>query len=233
MATGAIDFPQDGHEDGLRRRYSGWHRIAADVDASGPFRRLLRDQWEDLPKAVRVRFARHIGAGACIAYVGEVVECRMSRAGWLLAQLARLVGGPLPLGRDTGTAATVSVTGDLDGRGQYWTRQYGRRHGFPQVIHSAKQFAGPTGLEEYLGFGMGIALRLRVADGVLLFESDHYFLRLAGLRMRIPLWAVGALAIGHLDLGEGRFAFSLDLVHPLLGELVHQVAVFADCEGGA
>jgi hypothetical protein len=231
MATGAIDFPQDGHEDGLRRRYSGWHRIAADVDASGPFRRLLGDAWGALPRAVRARFARHIGPGACIAYVGEVVECRMSRLGWLLAQFARLVGGPLPLGRDTGVAATVSVTGDLDGRGQYWTRQYGRRHGFPQVIHSAKQFAGPTGLEEYLGYGMGIALRLRVAEGVLLFESDHYFLRLGPVRLRIASGVLGQLTVGHLDLGEGRFAFSLDLVHPWLGEMVHQVAVFADGEG--
>lgn len=220
-------------EGGLRRRYSAWHRPAAEIDASSPFRRLAGEGWTALPEAVRRRFARHIAAGACVSYVGEVTECRMSRAGWLLAQAARLIGAPLPLGRDTGVAATVSVTGDLDGRGQYWTRQYGHHHGFPQVIHSAKQFAGPTGLEEYLGFGLGIALRLRVAEGALLFESDHYFLRLPGMRLRIPLWAVGALTIGHLDLGEGRFAFSLDLVHPLLGELVHQVAVFADCEGAA
>jgi hypothetical protein len=228
MATRAIQA-----DEGLRERYAVWHRAAAEIDASGPFRRLAGEDWSALPAAVRARFARHIGAGACVAYVGEVAECRLSLAGWLLAQVARLIGAPLPLGRDTGVAATVSVTGDIDGRGQYWTRQYGRHRGFPQVIHSAKQFAGPTGLEEYLGFGMGIALRLRVADAALLFESDHYFVRLPGLRLRIPLWAVGALTIGHLDLGEGRFAFSLDLVHPLLGELVHQVAIFADMEAGA
>ena len=219
------------HEAGLRERYARWHRPAADADASGPFRRLLGDAWLELPAAVRTRFARHIAAGACISYVGEDVECRMSPAGRVLAPAPRLIGAPLPLSTDTGVAACVSVTGDLGGGAQYWTRQYARRHGFPQVIHSAKRFAGPTGIEEYLGLGLGIALRLRVADGALLFESDHYFLGVPGLRLRIPCALAGHLTVGHVEIGDCRFAFTLDLVHPLLGELIHQLAVFADTEG--
>lgn len=220
----------------LRRRCGEWHRPIADAAGSdAPFRRLLGEaRWAALPAAIQRRFARHVAAGACVSYVGEVVECRMSCAGWLLAQLGRLVGAPLPLRRDTGVAASVSVTGDMAGRAQYWTRQYAARHGFPQVIHSAKRFAGPTGLEEYLGLGIGIALTLDTADGTLLFVSDHYFLQLGGLRLRIPRWlAPGQLVIGHVELGDGRFVFTLDLVHPWFGELIHQLAVFADCEPAA
>lgn len=196
----------------------------------GGFERLLgTSAWLALPGAVRERFLRRIETGDCVSYVGRVVECRMSFAGRVLAQLGRIVGAPLPLGTDTGVAASVSVTSD-DGRiNQYWTRQYGRRRGFPQVIHSAKRFAGPTGLEEYLGYGIGIALRLRVVDGALLFEGDHYFLTLFGLRLRLPRWAEpGRLVVGHRDLGDGRFVFSLDLVHLWLGEMIHQEAVFSD-----
>ncbi len=219
----------------VRKRYAGWRRAAAEPSPQGdaPFRRLLgEERWQALPAGTRRRFARHVGANACVSYVGEVVECRMSTAGWLLAQAGRLAGAPLPLCRDTGVAASVSVTGDSSGRAQYWMRQYGRRDRFPQVVHSAKRFAGPTGLEEYLGLGIGIALALDTADDALLFESDHYFVKLGGLRLRCPAWlAPGRLVIGHVDLGGGRFAFTLDLIHPWLGELIHQRAVFADCDG--
>jgi len=218
---------------GLRGRFQRWHRARPSPEPGvHPFRRLLgTERWSGLPLAVRQRFERGVHAGACVAYVGEVVECRIRPVGWLLANLARLVGAPLPLHRDIGVPACVSVTEDLAGGGQFWTRQYGRRRGFPQVIYSAKRFSGPTGLEEYLGLGFGIALRLAAADGVLYFLSDHYFLKLGRLRLEFPKWLEpGALTIGHVDCGGGRFAFTLDLVHPWLGELIHQVAIFADPE---
>ena len=223
--------------ESVARDYAGW-RPARSVDCLGgprPFRRLLGiEAWERLPSATRLRFERRIEAGVCVAYVGEVVECRMSRSGWLLAQLARLIGGPLPLSRGEGMPACVTVTEDRAGGGQFWTRQYGRPNDFPQVIHSVKRFAGPTGIEEYLGFGFGIALRLAESDGALLFRSDHFFVQLFGFRLRLPRWlSPGELTIGHIDCGDGRFAFTLDLLHRRAGELVHQIALFADAhEGG-
>lgn len=221
---------------GVRGRYQGWRRSLPDAaqEDAHPFRRLLgAERWNALPAAVRARFQRRVAAGACITYVGEVTECRRSRLGWALAQLARVIGAPLPLHRDTGVPACVTVTEDLAGGGQFWTRQYGRHAGFPQVIFSAKRFTGPTGIEEYLGLGFGIALRLAAEDGVLWFLSDHYFLKLGRLRLRLPhVLEPGRLAIGHVDCGYGRFAFTLDLAHPLAGELMHQVAIFADPQTG-
>jgi hypothetical protein len=221
----AVEYPAEG-----LIHYAGWQRASAPacVDSDSPFARLLGNHWLHLPPAIRRRFLRKVAVAACVTYAGEVAECRMSLAGWLLAQAARLIGAPLPLGTDTGVSASVSITADAEGSAQYWTRQYARRYGFPQVIHSAKRFSGPTGLEEYLGLGIGIALRLEEAGGALFFVSDHYFWKLGGLRLRIPETLPGHLVVGHTDLGGGHFAFTLDLVHPWLGELVHQLAVFAD-----
>ena len=213
-------------------RYAEWQRSIAAPQPVGtsPFAALLpAGQWAKLPATVRRRFERKALAGAAITYAGEVVECRMAPAGWLLAQAARLIGAPLPLGRDTAVPATVCITEDRAGNGQYWSRNYGRAADFPQVIQSAKRFAGPTGLEEYLGHGIGIALRLTTENGALLFVGDHYFLRLFGVRLRWPRWlAPGRLVIRHQDIGGGRFVFALDLIHSWLGELIHQVALFAD-----
>ena len=198
------------------------------------FRQLLGEAgWAALPPPVRARFGRKALATQTINYVGEVVECRMSRLGRILANLCRLVGAPLPLSTDTGVASAVCVTEDAAGKGQFWTRQYSRRAGFPQIIHSSKRFAGPTGLEEYLGMGFGIALTLRVDAEALYFESDHYFWRAGPVRLRLPRWlAPGHLSIGHVDCDHGWFAFTLALDHPWFGALVHQCCLFTEYRPG-
>jgi Domain of unknown function (DUF4166) len=194
------------------------------------FRALLGPEgWTALPPAVRARFAKRVEGAASVTYTGEVVECVMSRTGWCLAQALRLIGAPLPLSRATFVPAVVVVTEDAAGGGQFWLRQYGREGRFPQVIRSAKRFAGPTGLEEHIGGGIGVALRLAVEDGSLLFHSDHYFLALGRARLRLPRWlSPGALTVGHTDCGDGWFAFTLSLEHRWLGVLLHQTAMFRD-----
>ena len=125
--------------------------------------------------------------------------------------------------------ASVCMSEDEACGGQFWIRVYGRRRGFPQVVHSSKRFCGPTGLEEYVGRGFGIALRAVAEGEALHFVSDHYFLAAGRLRVRLPRWlAPGALEVSHVDCNHGRFAFVLLLRHPLFGELVRQTAMFAD-----
>jgi transposase InsO family protein len=56
--------------------------------------------WVSLPPSIRRRFSRRLADGETVVYVGEILEARLSRAGWLLAQLLRLIGAPLPTARD-------------------------------------------------------------------------------------------------------------------------------------
>ena len=185
--------------------------------------------WSRLPPAVRARFGKRLEPDAAVTYVGTIVDSHRTLPGRLLADFCRLIGGPLPLDADVGVPAVVTVTEDGASGGQFWTRLYGRLRGFPQVIHSSKRFAGPTGLEEYLGRGFGIALTVSADEEALHFHSDHYFLALAGVRLRLPRWfSPGALTISHVDRGEGWFAFVLSLRHPLLGEIIGQTGVFRE-----
>jgi len=194
------------------------------------FRALLSDQdWGRLPLAVWRRFSKRLADGGTIIYVGEVDDVEVSRAGWWLAQAVRAIGGPLPLAYELGAPMMVAVTEDAGCGGQIWTRICARRTGFPQVIHSCKRFQGPTGLEENVGFGISMALTVSVADEAICFCSAGYAFQLGRLRLQLPRRLTpGEIAVTHRDLGEGRFRFTLDVVHPRFGRLIRQSAVFRE-----
>jgi hypothetical protein len=194
------------------------------------FRALVGEAgWGRLPAAVQRRFSKRLTAGEAVLYPGAVLETRLSRAGRVLAFLARAIGGPLPLDDGMSGPATVIVAEDALLGGQSWTRIYARAGRFPQVIHSAKRFSGPTGLEEYVGFGVGMALAVAEEEGALVFRSANFFLNVGRVRVAFPRWlAPGAMEIVHRDEGGGAFTFSLALRHPVFGLLLSQVARFRD-----
>jgi len=204
--------------------------VADDTLGDLRFRKLLpREEWDLLPLAVRRRFTKRLSGGKTAVYVGEVIETRMTLVGRTWAFLARLIGGPLPTSSDAHVPSVVTVTEDFATGAQMWTRLYARRSGFPQVIRSAKQFSGATGLEECVGGGVGMALKVSVEDKALTFRSAGYFLKWATLRLAIPRWLTpGAMTIAHREIGAGRFTFTLDVVHPLFGTIIHQVAAFKE-----
>ncbi len=193
------------------------------------FRALIADaDWRSLSPAIRRRFTKRLGPRDSAVYVGEVTLCRMSHAGWLLAQAAKLVGGPLPTSRVCG-ASVVTVTEDAGSGGQTWTRLYVRPGGFPQIIHSTKSFAGPSGLEEHVGGGLGMSLAVCVENGALVFRNRGYFLDLFRARWVLPSWlSPGALTVTHEEIGPRSFRFTLDIRHALFGPLLRQEAEFHD-----
>ena len=220
-----------------------WGREADKQERTGPstpatlgdlrYRALMGQKaWEALAPDVRRRFSHRLAAGESLVYSGQIVETHLSRLGRLLVTAARLIGGPFPLrAYGAGEPTVVTVTEDKASQGQFWTRLYGWGRGFPQIVHSSKRFAGPTGLEEYVGCGIGVALTLHEEAGALVFRSAGYFLSILGRRLRLPAWlSPGDLRVCHRDLGDGRFVFGLTLDHPRFGCLLSQTALFRDQE---
>ena len=208
------------------------------AERSGDFRfreLLLAAEWAALPQAVRHRFSKRLSGAATAVYTGHVTMCTMSRAGWLLAQALRVIGAPLPLARQIGLPAVVTVTEDHASDGQNWTRVYARDSGFPQVIHSTKRFSGSTGLEEYIGHGIRMALTLGVENGTLVFTSAGYFIDCGGFCFRLPHWlAPGKTVVTHSETTGSEFLFTLELSHPLFGTLIRQEALYSEvraCSG--
>jgi hypothetical protein len=205
-------------------------RTVPQTETDTRYRALLGEAaWASLPEAVRRRFSKPAIPGAVTVYRGRVVLTELSWAGRLLAHAARLVGGPLPLVSGASGPAVVTVLEDPAFKGQTWTRSYARSGRFPQVIHSAKRFTGPTGLEEYLGCGLIMRLIVSAEDGALVFRSAGYAIELFSRVVALPEWlAPGTCEVRHTDRGGGVFSFGLALVHPLAGRLVHQLALFQD-----
>ena len=200
---------------------------ACDVETR--FAALAGDAWTRLPAPIRRRFSRHLADGRRIVYLGEVAATHMTLVGRVLAQLARLVGAPLPLEPSGRVPVTVIVTGSERLCGQVWTRIYDRGHGFPQVIQSVKRFAGATGLEEIVARGVGMRLKLSVRDRALVFRSAGYFLRCLGVELSLPDWLTpGMIEVVHREESAGQFSFSLSVTHSWAGHVIDQRAFFRE-----
>lgn len=185
--------------------------------------------WMSLPREVRRRFSTPLAPGASHVYQGQVVATELSRVGRWLARAACLVGSPLPLVDGATGPAVVVVTPRGAHGAQLWTRCYARSGARAQVIQSVKQFSGPTGLEEDLGYGLTMPLVLSTDDGALVFRSAGYVFKLGAWRLRIPsIVSPGLCEIVHRHDGPARFSFELTLTHPWFGRLVHQRATFVE-----
>jgi Domain of unknown function (DUF4166) len=50
-------------------------------------------------------------------------------------------------------------------------------------------------------------------------------------RFFLPIWATpGALSVTHAEIGDGRFLFILEILHPRFGLLMRQSAAFRECQ---
>ncbi len=203
---------------------------AKPVHVDHRFRQLLtREAWASLPLAVRKRFSKQLTGGATAVYAGRVTEFEISVTGKVLAHALRLIGAPLPLFKDIDVPTVVTVTEDVKTGGQIWTRTYANRTGFPQVIHSAKRFSGPTGLEEHVGFGVSMLLEVDAGPQGIVFKSAGYQIKLGSLRLAIPeLLSPGVVTVSHIEIDRTHFVFDMTLHHPLLGTLIHQTAEYSD-----
>lgn len=187
------------------------------------------EAWQRLPADVRARFSKDLSGSRSAVYQGRVIKTKLSGAGWLLARLTWLLGSPLPRDDNATGPAVVVVTQNPTTGAQNWIRTYSRPNGSMQTIASEKRFQGPTGLEEYVGAGIGMTLAVHEAAGTLVFQSQRYFFEVAGMRIVMPrLVAPGRMTIIHRDQGAGTFQFELKLEHAVFGCLLYQLAEFDD-----
>lgn len=191
---------------------------------------LIGEDWKRLPQSIQTRFIKWRPNRSVTLYQGRILETRFSIGGRLLSNLSGLFGQPLPKKDVSRGPATVIVRETTGYEGQIWTRIYPRENNPPQVIQTIKRFSGKTGLEEMITASIGITLRVQVSDGQMLFQSDNYFFHILGKKIFMPKQLTPAMTITHKEAGPKRFRFTLQLSHPLFGELIYQTALFEEIE---
>lgn len=212
---------------------SGWKRSVDKqtrtvLDAN--FRQLLgRSKWDRLPPGIRRRFSSKSNVGTSTAYTGKMTVIYRSSIGWLMAQVYRLFGAPLPWGQGRNVPSMVWVKDAPETGGTLWARVYAFSGKLPIAVASVKKFNGPTGLSEYVGGGFGMSLRLVANETSLAFRSDRYFWEILGRRIWLPLLlSPGRLTVTHKEEPGDCFSFEMHVVHPWFGTTFYQHGVFSE-----
>ncbi len=187
--------------------------------------------WRRLTPMIRARFGTSAIAKDTY-YCGTMATVRCSFAGFLLAQLCRLIGTPLAPYEGEDVPISVRVHEDYAMGGVAWDRRYFFAGKAPVTVTSTKVIERGKALLECVGGGFGMRLKVYEQDQALHFLSQHYFWRWGRIRLRLPSWLTPGVAhVTHSDLGEGRFRFEMTIEHPLLGENFYQDGSFIEEEG--
>jgi hypothetical protein len=184
------------------------------------------DGWWRLAPDIRRRFGEHPTATRPIRYAGVMHTVRCSTPGWLIAQVARLIGTPFATfgGAEIPVAIRLRHGG---ARAVVWEREYRRAAGTETVV-STKRLGDDGALHECVGGGFGMRLAVFEAGGALHFLSLRYFWSVGSFTLWLPaLLTPGTTHVIHEDLGDGRFRFRMTIKHRWLGMLFEQDGVFA------
>lgn len=184
--------------------------------------------WLRLHRDIRRRFeAGH--AHRPVIYRGSM-RLERSTVGIVLAAVARLVGGPLPVRAAEDVPTEVRVYSDGEG-GVIWERWLRFARGRASCVRSTKRSGPGETLLECVDGGLGMVLTVFEEQGALVFESRSYFLHVAGLRLPIPTFVTpGRCRVTHSAAGRDMFRFTMEMVHPLWGCTFHQTGLFKDPE---
>ncbi len=206
--------------------------LDAERQGDPTFRRLMGEAaWKRLSPAIRLRFSVKPTRAQPLVYSGRMVDVRCSWAGWLLAQLCRLIGTPFAPFRGRDVPAEVKVYPELAGEGLVWERRY-RFPGRTATVYSVKRPDAREGLLECVGGGFGMTLAVFERAGALHFLSRRYFWQLGGWRLTLPrLLTPGTTHVVHTDHGDGSFSFTMAVRHPWLGETFLQDGRFRAVAG--
>jgi len=215
------------------------HRIdAAYIAGNAPplvgegelFRKVLGSEWSKLHPDIQRRFARNPAPGRPLLYHGELSELRASKIGKLIGFASKpFIQGALIPYDDSGFPVDIQVYGKAGSPNIYKERVYMLTGRKPIRFTSYMAQSERGEVLEYVGMGLGMKLKLHVADGNLHFTSDGYFWDILGWRIPLPgVLTPGKTYLRHCNEAPNRFNIRIEIRHVLFGTTFVQAGVFQE-----
>ncbi|WP_083940987.1 DUF4166 domain-containing protein [Pseudoduganella violaceinigra] len=206
-------------------------RAAAPVVGEGElFRKILGAEWGKLHPDIQQRFAKNPAPGKPLLYYGRLAELSSSRLGKFVGFVSRpFIQGALIPYDDGDFPVDIQVYGKEGSPHIYKQRLY-RLNGRQAVRFTSYMAESEQGeVLEYVGLGLGMKLKLHVADGNLHFTSDGYFWDLLGWRIPLPdVLTPGKTFLRHCNEAPNRFNIRIEIRHVWFGTTFVQAGVFQE-----
>ncbi len=176
------------------------------------FRSILSEQWKSLSPVLQKHYG--INNGEEIKMQGELAV-RHGKFIKLLMPLIRLTGALVPV---EGEKFIVTVVNKRIGNTFYWHRTFKKDNKIYEFNSKMQQFEND--IIEFVGFGIGIRMGLKVSDGGLVYEDKGYVLKIGRKLIPIPLHVlIGKSVIEEYVSDNNSNDFNMRFVvnHPRFG----------------
>ncbi len=189
----------------------------------------LGADWKNLHPNIQQRFCHDPQAGCYIFYCGTMEEIQCSKMGKLFARLTRLIGNPLTPYEGKNVTMDVVLQKRPNKKGVYWRRTYYYPDRQPYTVTSIKRENHTGQLQECVGGGFGMRLKVYAENQDLHFKSKRYFWAIGKFSIPLPHWlSPGETHVVHHDEGKGNFRFTITMLHPWLGQTFYQTGIFKE-----
>lgn len=151
------------------------------------FKTILSENWASLNPVLQQHFG--LNDGEEIKLLGEL-EVKHGKFIKLLMPLLRLIGALVPV---EGKGFIVRVENKRIGNIFYWHREFKKDN--KSYIFNSKMQRYENDMIEYVGFGIGMRMSIKVTDIGILFEDKGYVIKIGSKIIPIPLHLLMGRAI--------------------------------------
>lgn len=196
------------------------------------FRKILGSEWLKLHPDIQARFAKNPAPGQPLFYRGKLSELSCSTFGKMLGLVTLpIIKGALIPFNDADFPVDIQVYSKPDCPAIFKQRIYRLHNRKPIQFTSYMRESKKGEVLEYVGMGLGMKLKLHVAEGNLYFTSDGYFFDLFGWLMPLPgVLTPGKTFLCHCNDNPDQFNIRIEIKHCLFGTTFTQVGVFHEIE---